>query len=228
MTFRAFGLCGAESSAYACPVARGKSKPVRITEVLTKLLGGLQDKQVRRTGSRALEVFAAFDRIGPPVSDHAEPTLFKGGVLTLMVNGPTWLTELSFLERQVVDRLNEAIGRKVVRSLRLRLGSPRKRVKPRPPKRRLTPQESQDVEHWTEDIKDDAVRAAVARAAKTSLASGPADGQPFSGPPGPRLTPREMVEPEPEHGLTYGFGQRDIDKWKIRRDEAAASLIQDE
>ena len=27
----------------------------------------------------------------------------------------------------------------------------------------------------------------------------------------------EELEPEPEHGLTYGFGRRDIDKWALKR-----------
>lgn len=209
-------------------MARGKSQPVPVLEVLSRLLGNLQDEQVRRTGSRALEIFAAFDRIGPPVSDHAEPILYKSGVLTLMVDGPTWLTELSFLERQVVDRINALVGRKAVRSLRLRLGSPRRRPPPLPAKRKLTPHENEEVASWTAGIKDEAVRDAVARAAATSLARGPTEGTPPSGPPGPRLTPREKVEAEPEHGLSYGFGHRDVDKWKVRRDDAAAALIRED
>ncbi len=200
-----------------------------IYEVLSKVLGNLQDEQVRRTGSRALEIFAAFDRVGPPMSNHAEPVLFRNGVLTLKVDGPTWLTELSFLEKQVVDRLNELVGRKVVRSLRLRLGNPKPRPAARPKKRKLRPDEKQELERWTSEIKDEAVRDAVARAAATAIAIGPTEGTPHIGPPGPRISPKNnTVEPEPEHGLTYGFGNREVDLWKQRRAQAAADLLHDD
>lgn len=193
-----------------------------MVEVLSGLLGKLQDEQVRRTGSRSLEVFQAFDRIGPPVTEHAEPVLLRGGVLTLRVSGSTWMTELSFLERQIVDRVNTVLGRKVVEGLRLRLGNVRPRVPPKPPRRRLSAAEKADVEAWTADIANEAVRAAVARAASTSLARGPTEGKPPSGPPGPRIALSPAIEPEPEHGLTYGFGRREIDKWQLRREQASS------
>lgn len=201
-------------------MARAKRKPVPVVEVLGGLLGRLQDEQVRRTGSHSLEVFTAFDKIGPPVTEHAEPVLLRGKILTLRVSGSAWMTELSFLEPRIVARVNEIVGRKVVEGLRLRLGNVRRRAPRTPPKRPLTAREAAEVEAWTSEIRDDAVRAAVAKAMATSLARGPTEGTPPSGPPGPRIAAPQKAEPEPEHGLTYGWGKRAIDKWAERRAHA--------
>lgn len=221
MENRGFLLLLTVRAPYAEDVARAKRKPVAVIDVLSGLLGKLQDEQVKRTGTRSLEVFTAFDKIGPPVTDHAEPVFLRGGVLTLRVSGSTWMTELSFLEGRIVARINELVGRKAVKGLRLSLGNVRRRAPKKPPKRALTAEERSEVEAWTAGIDDDAVRAAVQKAATTSIARGPTEGTPPSGPPGPRTVLLAKPEPEPEHGLTYGYGRRDVDKWKARRHAAA-------
>jgi hypothetical protein len=190
---------------------------VAVMEVVSQLLGRLQEEQAKRPGRASLQVFAAFDTIGAPVTTHAEPVHFRGGMLTLKVDGSPWLTELTFLEAHILQRINAALPKPMVKGLRLRLGP----MKPRPPKlpplRPLSPVESARVAAWTAEIKDDAVRAAVARAAATSLVRGPTEGPVPSGPPGPRIALAPQLDPE-EPELRYGFGRREVDRWQLARE----------
>ncbi|MCA9554274.1 MAG: DUF721 domain-containing protein [Myxococcales bacterium] len=201
-------------------MARAKQKPVAVMEVVTRLLGRLQEEQVRRPGRASLQVFAAFDAIGAPVTTHAEPVHFRGGVLTLKVDGSPWLTELTFLEAHILERLNAALPKPMVKGLRLRLGAPRPRPPRLPPKRPLTSAEQAAVYAWTAEIKDEAVRDAVARAAATSLARGPTEGTPPSGPPGPLMAVSPPVEEPEEPELRYGYGRREVDRWHLAREAA--------
>ena len=69
----------------------------------------LGDVEVQRTGQRALEVFQAFEKVGPPITHHAEAVLFRAGVLTLRVsgspwlNGVLWLAEAGFTTGALID-----------------------------------------------------------------------------------------------------------------------------
>ena len=201
-------------------MARRQQRPVAVMEVVSRILGRLQEEQVKRPGRASLQVFAAFDRIGAPVTTHAEPVHFRGGVLTLKVDGSPWLTELTFLEAHILESVNKALGKVMVKGLRLRLGEMKPRPPRLPPMRPLSPKERADVAAWTADIRDDAVRDAVARAAATSLARGPTEGTPPSGPPGPRIALSPQVEPPQEPEIRYGYGRREVDRWQLAREAA--------
>ena len=71
-------------------MARSCKKPLPIAEVLGRVLSRRSARH--RSESLALEVFDAFRRIGPPIAERAEPTFFKAGVLSLVVEDSTWLT----------------------------------------------------------------------------------------------------------------------------------------
>ncbi len=190
----------------------GRSRrPVAVGDILARLLddvtgrGGGGASGPKAGPAKVRRVLAAFDRIGPPVTDHADAVDFRRGVLTLQVHESAWLTELTFLRTEIIDRLNRMVGPSTVREVRLRSGSRRKRpAPPTPPPRPLTESQREAVATWTASIADDAVREAVQRAAARSLARGEVKVPEVSGPPGPRLKPAEpVVEPAP---MTYGYG----------------------
>lgn len=204
-----------------------RRRPVPVADILARLL----DEQTGPSGvsgpksgaGRVSRVLSAFGRIGPPVTEYADAVNFRRGVLTLQVHESAWLTELTFLRDEVVERVNRMVGGAPVKEVRLRLG-PRRRVAapPPPPPRRLTKAEEAVVEDWTAPIADDAVREAVRRAAARSVARGPVQIPEVSGPPGPRLLPHDALTPP---GLTYGYGAGTgqerkgwiKDRWKARK-----------
>ena len=61
--------------------------------------------------------------VGPLIARHAQPRRLRRGVLAVEVDGPEWLHELRYLERELRARLNARLGRAVVRELLLVLGT---------------------------------------------------------------------------------------------------------
>lgn len=120
-----------------------------------------------------LKVFDAFQKLGPPVTAHAEPTQYRGGVLHLVVDDSTWLTELGFLRTEIMGRINGALGREVVKELRMRHGVLRNKPDPRHEARRERPvlAESEDaaIRAWAEAIPDEALRERFLGAARWGI-----------------------------------------------------------
>lgn len=170
-------------------------KPVAVGDVVARFLADRQGLPARADGALSLRVFEAFRRIGPPITDHAEVASFRRGILGLTVGDSAWLTELTFLKAEVLTRLNLALGKSVVKDLRLRPGTIGRRrpvvVRPEPV---LSPLQAEKVEAWTAEIGDDELRAIVARAAARSITEPQRGPEPYRGPPGPRLYKPE-VEP---------------------------------
>ena len=57
--------------------------------------------------------------VGPTIARHARPQRLRRGVLVVEVDGPEWLQELRYLQRDLRTRLNERLGRTAVRELLL-------------------------------------------------------------------------------------------------------------
>jgi hypothetical protein len=138
----------------------------------------------RRAGALAVRVLHAFGRLGPQVSAHAWATALRGTTLLVEVDQPVWLTELSFLEREMVAKLNQLVGEPAVRDVRFRLASRRPRgtgaPTDAPPTRArapLSPEARRALDAESAGIADPELRAIVLRAAGAS-------------PPGPAAPPR--------------------------------------
>ena len=69
-----------------------------------------------------------FDRwdqiVGERVAAHARPQGLDDGTLVVVVDEPGWATQLRFLERDLLTRLEEALGPGVVRHLVVRAQAP--------------------------------------------------------------------------------------------------------
>lgn len=201
-----------------------KSNPIRLGELVQKLLGSTfsegSKSAAKGPGARTFAIFDAFGRIGPPLTDHAEPVSFRRGRLGLRVRSSAWLTELAMMEKELVQRLNAQLPKPWVEEVRLSLGNPapRRRRLPPPKPARLSPVQEEKVESWTRGLTDERVKEAFRRAAVSSLTGGAPVSRPYVGEPGPRvmpLSPWEDDTPEPE--LTYGWGNREVDRWKLKR-----------
>ena len=203
---------------------RGRRRPVAVGEILARLLDeqtGPSEVSGTRPGAQKVgRVLSAFGRIGAPIGDHAEAIDFRRGVLTLQVHQSAWLTELTFLRSEIIERINKMVPGAPVKDVRLRLG-PRRRVVPPPsPPRPLTPEEQATVDDWISPIADDAVKEAVRRAAARSVARGSVAPPQVFGPPGPRMIANTVPTPPP---MKYGYGAGGEragwtkDRWKTRK-----------
>src|SRR5687767_1514984 len=133
---------------------RRRSRPTPISEIVSSFVAR-QDGQgtaERRRGVLTVRVFAAFEKLGPPFTQHAEPVHLRSGILTMVVDDSTWLTEMTFLQPELITRINHLVGREVVKEIRLRLGklSPKKKVREKalPPK--VSVETARKIDTWAE------------------------------------------------------------------------------
>lgn len=57
--------------------------------------------------------------VGPDVADHCTPVSLRDGELVLQAESTAWATQLRTLQRQLLARLAAAVGRDVVRRIRV-------------------------------------------------------------------------------------------------------------
>ncbi|HEY1774541.1 MAG TPA: DUF721 domain-containing protein [Solirubrobacteraceae bacterium] len=63
--------------------------------------------------------------VGPAIAGHATPVAERGGVLEVLCDEAVWAAELELMGPDLVDRLEQALGRRAITSLRCRTGSPK-------------------------------------------------------------------------------------------------------
>jgi hypothetical protein len=186
---------------------------VSVGELVSRFLAKREGHPARANEAIAMRVFAQFQKIGAPITEHAEPALLRGGILTLTVSSSAWLTELTFLKSEILERVNAGATKPVVRDLRMRLGSVSKKKieKAKPPE--LSSEELAKVEAWGDEIKSEEVRQAMMRAAAWTLHRPKPTRPLYEGPPGPMPTKKEPV-PEVKVEPPKDRWQKDRDRWK--------------
>ncbi len=63
------------------------------------------------------------DAVGAVVARHARPSWIKDRRLRVTVSDPVWLQELRFQEQEIRERLNERLGKEIVKKIEFRMGS---------------------------------------------------------------------------------------------------------
>ena len=59
------------------------------------------------------------DVVGERIAAHARATAFRDGVVMVEVDTPSWMNELAYLRRRIVNDMNERLGKTVVTEIRL-------------------------------------------------------------------------------------------------------------
>lgn len=84
----------------------------------------LQDLLHRLRLSEPLEAWRAVEiwpeAVGEKIASRARAVGCRGGVLTVEVESPVWMAELTYLRRKLAEELNRRLGSEVVREIRLR------------------------------------------------------------------------------------------------------------
>ena len=58
------------------------------------------------------------DTVGPQIAKRTRAVSFRDGALVVEVDGSAWMHELGFLARDLRDKLNERLGRPLVRDIK--------------------------------------------------------------------------------------------------------------
>ena len=139
-------------------------KPIeRLSSTITKLL------KARGLESRLSEyrIFRQWEEaVGDVLARHAHPVAMHGKKLTLMVDSPAWMQQLSLLKPEIKEKVNNILGNDVVKDIKLILGEVaaiKKTVSPLAVSAVLDREERVAIDRYAEKVHDPDVREAIRR-----------------------------------------------------------------
>jgi len=105
--------------------------------------------------------------VGATIARNAQPEKIRNGTLFVKVASPTWMQELQYMKEMISEKLNQSLGREVVKNIfffvgKLDTGAVKSKVQgPSLPSASL-PEKKFDEEHLR-SIKDPEIRRALRR-----------------------------------------------------------------
>jgi predicted nucleic acid-binding Zn ribbon protein len=106
------------------------------------------------------------EAVGKQIASRARPVKVSDGLLTVAVATSPWMQQLTFLKREICDKINILAGEELVRDLYLKAGKVETERREKPPKmksRRLTADEDAFVTREASAVADPEVREALRR-----------------------------------------------------------------
>lgn len=102
------------------------SFPSSVGEVLERLFNKLSiDKKLKEVN--ALKLWE--EVTGEKISRHSLPLFVRKGNLFVRVDSSGWLTQLTYLKREIISELNERLGEESIKNIYFRLGEVKKKRK---------------------------------------------------------------------------------------------------
>jgi hypothetical protein len=149
-----------------------KQAPSTLGDILSKVMG---EHGLGRGGLMAKLLSVWDGTVGTGIAKHALPESIKGGRLTVIVDSPVWMHQLSMMAPGLVEKINSVMGAGTVEDIKFRSGklerhdaSPAKKEKFIPKRRKLLPQEHKDIEESLASISDKDLREKARRLLESS------------------------------------------------------------
>ncbi len=102
------------------------SFPSSVGEVLERLFNKLSiDKKLKEVN--ALKLWE--EVTGEKISQHSLPLFVRKGNLFVRVDNSGWLTQLTYLKREIISELNKRLGEESIKNIYFRLGEVKKKRK---------------------------------------------------------------------------------------------------
>ena len=93
---------------------------VHISSVLDNILSAYRQK----SDSGLSRVWSFWnDAVGKTIAENAQPAAFKGKVLLVHVTSSTWIHELRFLEKGIIDNINSISAENLVEEIKFKIGT---------------------------------------------------------------------------------------------------------
>ena len=147
---------------------RPKGRPERIGKLLASSSSALSNRL------QDLEIWHCWDTVdGPAIAARAYPLRLQNQVLTIVVSSGPWMQQLSFMKRELVDKINVQLGSERVREVVLKVGKPLERPaivsEPKLQPRELSAEELAEVTKYTSGIEDEELCIVFQELMKTHL-----------------------------------------------------------
>ncbi|MFO7560515.1 MAG: DUF721 domain-containing protein [Desulfobacterales bacterium] len=77
-----------------------------------------------RPDSDMTRIWALWDKtMGMTIAENARPAAFKGQLLVVQVASSPWMQQLQFLKKDIIQKLNSALGKELVQEIKFKIGS---------------------------------------------------------------------------------------------------------
>ena len=71
-----------------------------------------------------LQVWDLWDAaVGSAIAANAQPEAFKGKILIVKVSSSTWIHHLQFLKKDILSKINAALGQDLVDEVKFKIGT---------------------------------------------------------------------------------------------------------
>ena len=107
---------GSNRSTSRNAAARTPGPPILLNGLLKAVVADLGVEQ-KLTECRAVMVWE--EAVGAALAEHTRPLRVRRGLLEVAVPSGIWRTQLSFMQLDIVARINELLGAEVVKHLKL-------------------------------------------------------------------------------------------------------------
>ena len=62
------------------------------------------------------------DAVGETIAENTRPAAFKGEILIVYVASSTWMHQLQFLKKDIIEKVNSALGKELVEEIKFKIG----------------------------------------------------------------------------------------------------------
>ena len=96
-----------------------KTIPEKVDSILERVFSGLN------LGIRVkqYQIWDVWDSVvGKPIAKQTQPKQIRNMILWVHVSSSTWMQQLEFMKQDIVNKLNERIGDRVVNDIRFQIG----------------------------------------------------------------------------------------------------------
>ncbi len=87
------------------------------------IIGDVLKNFRRETDVELVQVWQIWHNIvGDVIAQNAKPAAFKGRLLLVHVTSSSWIHQLQFLKKEMIAKLNHALGKTLIEDLKFKIG----------------------------------------------------------------------------------------------------------
>ena len=87
---------------------------------MTQLLKDILQRDKSLRGLNAVLLWD--DVVDKKIQKHTRPIKLQRGALYVMTDSPVWAQELNFFKKEIIDKINDKAGEKIVKDIRFKVG----------------------------------------------------------------------------------------------------------
>jgi len=88
------------------------------------ILGGALNKFRADSDLELTSIFTVWKNVvGDAIANNSKPAGFKGKILIVYVSSPVWMQELQYYKKDMITKINDALGKELVCDIKFKIGS---------------------------------------------------------------------------------------------------------